>query len=382
MSAGGVGTTGRRATHGVATLATLLSVGAMVVARSPAVAQTAPSAAAAVSYQTFTFDDADAAAIGTLSLLTVPVSARVPLTELVDVQVNGAWARGELDHAGETSTISGFTDTQLQLGVQAGWARFTAIALLGTGKATQTQSESRVAGAIAADLLPFAISNWGSGSGGGAAVSVARPVGPLGLGLSVAYLARQSFEPLDGETFSYRPGNLLRVVAAVDGTVADVGKATLQLSWFRYGEDELDNNNLFRSGNRFRVLGSYAFPLGARANGIAYAGVLHRARGTFLELDETMASQDLVTVGGGIRVPVGGGVLQPDVEARFHRRADGIDQGWDLGIGADYEIAGTNAMLVPSARAHIGNVEVRDGVSTAFKGFEVGLALRLGRSGS
>ncbi|HZD04915.1 MAG TPA: hypothetical protein VE173_08350, partial [Longimicrobiales bacterium] len=230
-------------------------------------------------------------------------------------------------------------------------------------------------------LLPFAVSNWGSGAGGGAAVSMARPVGALGLGLSVAYLARQSFEPLDDQTFSYRPGNLLQVVAAVDGTVGDAGKATLQASYYRYGEDELDDANLFRSGDRFRILGSYAFPLAARANGIVYAGVLHRARGSYLDSDETLASQNLVMAGGGVRVPTGGGVLQPDAEIRFYRRADDVDQGWDLGIGASFELTGRSTMLAPFARVHIGNLEVRPGVDTGFKGFELGAAVRFGGGG-
>lgn len=369
------------ATRGTASLLLALLAPALF-APAAAQGQSAPGVRAEARYQSFSFDDPDAASIETLSLLSLPFSARAALSPLVDLSVSGAWARGSLEHGSESSTIAAFTDTQLALGVTAGWARISAIALLPTGQSTQTLDESRVAGAIAADLLPFAVSNWGAGAGGGLDVSAARPVGPLGVGLAVAYLARASFEPTEEEDFAYRPGNLLRVTAAVDGTVGESGKATAQVTWHRHGEDEFRDENLFRSGDRLRVLGSYAFPVGAGSNGLAYAGVIRRERGTFLDSDATSASQNLVLVGGGLRLPMAGGVLQPDVEARVFRRSDGLDEGYDIGVGADFEISGPGRLLVPSLRAHFGRLEVRDDVQTGFTGFEVGFSARFGGGGS
>lgn len=354
----------------------------LALVAGPLQGQAGAAAAGGTLVQSFTFDDPAAASIETLSLVTVPFSGRVALTPWADISLSGAWARGSLDDGSGTSNIASLTDTRLALGIQAGWARLTAIALLPTGKSSQTLAESRVAGAIAADLLPFAVSNWGSGAGGGINVSAARPVGPLGVGLSVAYLARQSFEPLEDEGFAYRPGDLLRVVAAVDATVGGTGKATAQLTWHRHGEDELQDENLYRSGDRLKALGSYAFPVGAGSNGLVYAGVVHRERGTFLGAEDTSASQDLVMVGGGMRVPLAGGVLQPDVEARVFRRSDGIDQGYDVGVGAGFERPVGGYVLVPSIRAHFGRLEVREGVETAFTGFEIGLSARFGGGAS
>lgn len=356
----------------------VLAAAAALLLPGSAPAQNGPDLGVGALVQSFTFDDPDAASIETLSLITLPFSARATLTPWADLSVSGAWARGSLTHGSESSTIASLTDTQLALGLTAGWARVSAIALLPTGKDGQTLSESRVAGAIASDLLPFAVSNWGSGAGGGVNVSAARPMGPLGVGLSVAYLARQSFEPLEDEDFAYRPGDLLRVVAAVDATVAETGKATAQLTWHRHGEDEVRDENLFRSGDRVRVLGSYAFPVGAGSSGLAYAGVLHRNRSTFLQSGDTGAAQNLVLLGGGLRVPLGGGVLQPDVEARFFQRSDDIDQGYDIGLGADFEFSRGGRILVPSVKAHLGRLEVREGVETGFKGFEIGLSARFG----
>jgi hypothetical protein len=94
-----------------------------------------------------------------------------------------------------------------------------------------------------------------------------------------------------------------------------------------------------------------------------------------------VSSQDLVMVGGGARIPVGPGVLQPDGEARLFRRADGVHQGYDLGIGVAYEIPGDGWVFLPSARAHLGHLELREGIETGFKGIEIGLAARFGGAG-
>lgn len=342
----------------------------------------AQSVGAGALLQTFRFSESDATGIGTLSLVTLPFSASVPLGSLADLNVAGAFARGSLDDASGTSTISGLTDTRVSVGFGAHWARVTAIAILPTGKATQTLQESRVAGAIAADLLPFAVSHWGGGPGGGVNLSAAGPVGAVGMGVSVAYLARQSFEPLDAQEFAYRPGDLLRVSVALDGTLGDAGKGTMRLTYERNGEDQRDDANLFRSGDRYQVVGSYAFPVGAGSSGIAYASLLHRSEGSFLENSQSLSSQDLVIVGGGVRIPMGTRVVQPDVEARLFRRGDGVDQGYDVAVGATYEIPGAGWTVVPSARLHLGRLEVRDGVETGFTGFEVGVAVRHGGAGS
>jgi len=346
------------------------------------IAATGQSVGVGSLFQTFRFSDSGASGIETLTLITTPFSAGIPLGDRADLRLSGAFARGALDHAAGSSTISGLTDTRVSLGFGTQWAQVAAVAILPTGKNTQTLEESRVAGAIAADLLPFAISNWGSGPGGGATLTAAGPVGSVGLGVNVAYLVRQSFEPLESQEFAYRPGDLLHVSVAMDGSVGEAGKATIRLTYERNGDDRGDDANLFRSGDRVQVLGSYAFPVGPASSGIVYASLLHRNEGAFLETTESLASQDLMLVGGGVRIPMGSGVFQPDAEARLFRRADGIDQGYDLSLGATYEIPGAEWTVAPSARLHLGHLEVREGVETGFNGFEVGLAVRRAGGGS
>jgi hypothetical protein len=106
--------------------------------------------------------------------------------------------------------------------------------------------------------------------------------------------------------------------------------------------------------------------------------VHHRDEGSFLEVAELLPERDLVLLGGGLRLPVGDAVVQPDLQARLFRRSDGREQGWDVGFGVEMEFPAGGVRLVPALRAHVGRIEVREGVESGFTGFEVGLSTRFG----
>ena len=347
---------------------------------APATAQTT-QVGAGILFQRYAFDDPSAASVETLTLTALPFTGTAWFGERVSLNVAGTWADGRMEDPdrGELS-IQGLTDTQVTLTVagRGGATSVTAVALLPTGVETQTLAESRVAGAVASELLPFAISNWGTGGGVGLSASTAHAVGPLGVGLSASYVVRREYTPLEAEQFAYRPGNVLRLAAAVDGSLGGATKGALRFTLYRHEDDLADDANLFRAGNRMEVLGSVGFPVGARSTGLVY-GIFHtRERGTYLATDASLSSQDLILVGGGVRGRVGQVILQPRLEGRLFRRDDGVEQGYDMGVGLDAEIPVGSMRWIPSVRAHRGNLEVRESVETSFTGLEFGLALRFG----
>ncbi len=307
----------------------------------------------------------------------------MPVVERLSLAVNGAFGKGTMGRGSlDQLDVSGLTDTQLSVTFTPSmYVNVSGIVIAPTGKETQTLEESVVAGALASDLLPFRIANWGSGGGAGLNASVTRPLGAVGAGLSVGYIAGRKFEPLQGGQFAYRPGGLLRIVGAVDGTVGEASKASLKLSFHRYGQDQVDGENLFQSGNRFQAMASLAFPMGPASSGIAYAGVTHRQGSTLLAelpIARESASQNLILLGGGLRRPLGGAVLQPDAELRVLRRSDSAGQGFDLGVGATLELRNGRSVFAPSARVHFGSLDLGTGDSSRLLGFEIGLAARVG----
>jgi len=347
----------------------------------PAVAQNRAAAGIGAGYESYTFKDENVVGIRSITLLTAPFAARIPLGSRVWLEATGAWARGELERAdGSVATLAGLTDTQVALGLAIVPDRLS-IALVGlapTGTAEQNAEEAEVAGAIAADLIPFRISNWGSGGGIGVTTTIAHSFGRVGAGISGAYLVGREFDLLEAQEFAYRPGDQLVIRGALDATVGSAGKLGLQLTLQQAKEDQVNGSNLYRPGRRYQVIGSYQFAMG-QSSGVVYGGAMHRAQGTFLlETGSDAPAQDLILVGGGLRIALGRSVVfAPGGDLRLQRRADGTDQGYSAGVGGSIEL-GSTVKLIPSVRGRFGNVLVREGIETGFSGLDAGLTLRFG----
>ncbi len=336
---------------------------------------------AGAAYETFTFDAPERVGIESISLLTVPLAARLSLSRSVAVELSSAWASGRMVRTnGIESTKSGPTDTELRIVVGLGQDVFTitGAALLPTGSEALSPEEADVTGVIAADVLPFRISNWGTGGGAGINAAFARPLGEFAVGLSVGYVLAREFEPLTGDQATYRPGNQLSVRAAIDRTFGTAGKAALVVSMQRYAEDQVDGNNQFQPGTRYEGVASYAFAAGATGAAILYAGIQHRDAGEFAASTFVLPAQDLVLLGGGLETRAGQVLIRPNADVRMLRRDNGTDQGYTASAGADLELPAGRFTFVPGLRGRFGNVAVQEGVESGLLGIDLALTVRFG----
>ncbi len=352
-----------------------------------AAAQWVPGAAAppgggvGVTYERYSFGNAEGIGVRSVSLLSVPVTARASLAGGLEAGLSSAYAFGHLERAdGSTASLGGLTDTQLSLAYETpgGGVRVTAIGILPTGHERQDADQAEVAGIVAADVLPFAITNWGTGGGGGGSVAVAQSIGATNVGASVGYVVAARFRPLTGSTFYYRPGDQLHVRAALDRTFGTAGKLSLQLSYQHFATDQFAATNLYRSGDRLLGMGSYAFAVGARSSALLYGGLLHRQHGTFLGGGGVEAAQNLALAGGALRVPLGGAVLQPRADVRALSQAGEPGTGYVVGAGASVELNAGAATVVPLVMGRFGHANVFAGETSAITGLELGLGLRFG----
>ena len=337
---------------------------------------------AGVSYETYTFAEPANRGIESISLLTFPAQARVSLFRALRLDLNGAFASGAVTMAdGTEATVSGPTDTDVGLTYAFGRDRATvgAFVSLPTGHSTHTADEAVAAGMIAADLLPFRITNWGAGGGAGVHGSYSVPLGSWNLGASAAYRMAREFEPITEPSFTYQPGDEVRVRVGVDRTFGRSGKLNLALAGWFYGEDAQDDNALYQSGNRYQALGSYAFRAGYRSMAVVYAGVLHRKNGVYITGEFDTPSQDLILAGGGMRMPMGGVTLLPSVDVRVFRRENGLNQGWLGGVGLAADVPAGPLTITPSARFRYGNAVMAEDVESGITGFAVALVARFSR---
>jgi len=363
-------------------LRTLVLLGALGGSATPAMAQVTSESGTGVVWQSFSFGDGAAVGVGDVTLLTIPVAFAARFGGATALDVRGAWASGRLTAPGGVeSTISGPTDLEVTLSRTFGLDAVVAslVAVLPTGSSTQSLEESAVAGAVAGDLLPFRISNWGTGGGVGGSLAVARRVNGFGVGGSVGYILAREYEPVAGDASVFQPGDFFRVNAVVDRTVGGRAKLALRLGFQRFGDDGLDGVDLFRSGDRYDATLSYAFPSGGGSSAIVYGGFLQREEGRYLTDPREAASQGLLLAGGALRAPLAGGVLTPSVDLRLLRRSDGVGQGYLGGIGAGFEVPLQGATAIPSLRLRRGTVEARQGLESSVTGIEAGLTVRFGR---
>jgi hypothetical protein len=295
--------------------------------------------------------------------------------------VSGAFASGSLVRAdGSSTTLSGVTNTTVNLSVPVLHDRvtFAAAVVLPTGKARYTDDEAQVAGVMAADLLPFRLSNFGSGSALDLSSQFAASVGGVNLGARLGYQMGQEFDLLEGGSFAYRPGNQAYARIAADGDIGD-SRAAAQVTVYTFSDDQLNSKNLYRSGTRVQALASYSMPAGHASTLQAYVGAQHRQHGTFLDGSAETPTQTVLLVGGGLRSPTLAGIIMPQFDLRILRSGDGAGQGYVGGAGLGMELGlGDHATLLPSARFRIGKVGVRSGVESGISGFDVGLGFRFG----
>jgi hypothetical protein len=330
------------------------------------------------------------------TLTTTPFAVSVPVGSWFTFEASGAVAKGVAKAtSGEEVQLSGLTDTQIGISVPVGRDRavLTFGATLPTGQTTLTLEEAAVAGVVAAELLPFSITTWGAGGGGGADLALAVAGEGWGFGISGGYQAGREFEPLEAGEFAFRPGDQIRFRVAVDREVGEAGTLSLLVGTQRFGDDQLDGNNLFRAGTRVEGLISYAFPLGLRGSALLYGSVLHRGAGTLLlqesalEGAQSAPTQDLFMGGGSFRLPAGRrAIFLPEAQMRVFRTEDGVSQGWMVTVGTGLELRvagrslGRRMVLAPSLRFRYGDVTVREEATSSILGWELGVALR-GESG-
>lgn len=365
------------------TLGMALALGLMV-APAQGAAQQLPegtTAGGGLTFETFHFSDEDAPALSSVSLLSVPVALRVHPFGPVRLEVSGGFARGQMERPdGSTTTISGLVDTQVRLGVDRvldDRLALSVIAILPTGEDTFSGEEAVLAGIVAADLLPFQFSSWGSGGGVGATGSFVHPVDFGNVMLSGTFLVPGEFDAVEGSVSRYQAGPVFQIGAGVDRNVGSASRLSVRASVQRFGDDELEDQTLFRSGSRLQLLTSYAFPVGSAGSGIAYGGYLHRTEGTSLAASaEDRPSQGLLYAGVGLRRSWGESVLVPSLEARLVRRESGEDQGVLAGVGLAVERTAGAVRIIPSATVRFGRLEVREDVSSSIVGAEIGLSIR------
>lgn len=331
-----------------------------------------------------------------IRLVTLPFGARVPLGSTAEFMVQGAYADARASLAnGDDALVHGVIDTRVALEARAGGAVLRASALLPTGNVVSTATEAAVVGLLSTELLPFAISQWGTGGGVAGDLGYGGRVGETVLQLSTGATLLRESTPLTPRV-AYAPGVQLRVRAIMESAIGTAGALSVLLGYQHFLVDEYGGRNIFQAGPRLEGAVSYAFPLGPRKSVLAYGGIYRLQGGVsqIVELDVgdlgavlpglgDRPPRTLFAGGGELRLARGRYVVAPRADVRVLRRADGIGQGWLASLGGRTEVRwgaplGREWVIEPSLAARLGRLVAAGDVRSGILGGELAVAVRWG----
>jgi hypothetical protein len=337
-----------------------------------------------LEYRSLSFDPG----LGTSSVsqLAVPIGVLIPLGPRLTVDIGTRFATTTRTNPGNTSfTLSGLTDLQARAVYQVvpNYVMFTASTNVPTGKVELTcEEELQVASLIASDLIPFPVSNYGSGFNVTSGVAVAVPVAGFAVGAGGSYRYSGEYSPLACSDSTYRAGGEVKLRFGVDRVVGQ-GRVSLGFTYSDFSKDEFGGSEALSPGRRFITQASANIPVGNLTISL-YAWNLRRTMGLVEINSDSIPGQNVLTLGAGAAISLGRNLLRPSIEYRRHTegRADAPETrdpaGTLLSFGLRYQMALSERFsLLPSFRFDTGNI-ASGGGDVGYSGFNAAISLRAG----
>jgi hypothetical protein len=204
---------------------------------SQARAQSAPwGVRAPVSYRSWEYSDSTGKI--TTSQLVVPVTASVPLGQVFELALSGAFQSATVDAPGSPK-LSGAADTRLGLTMKMLQGRLLLQVGLNfpTGIRELDPKQQLLAASLAPPVLGFRVRQPGKGLDVGGGITGALPLGTgWSLGLGAGYVSRGRFRPVQGGA-KVRPGAETSISAGLDGRLGPF-LTRLDGTHRFYGKDE------------------------------------------------------------------------------------------------------------------------------------------------
>ena len=197
-----------------------------------------------------TLDGSETVRVTRASQWSLPLAVSVPLGNRLTIDVNGAYASGEVKLSGvdpvtgkDSYSLSGLADVRVRATgrVVGDNVLFTAGLNLPTGKTELDEEELSALRVLAAPALSFQVPVLGIGSSGTLGVVLARQIGPWAWALGAAYEMRNKYTPISiaaGLPVELSPGDAVRLSLGTDRLIGQNGM-TFGLSADFFTKDEL-----------------------------------------------------------------------------------------------------------------------------------------------
>jgi len=326
-----------------------------------ALAQTTMDAQAGAEYRSVTYG----AGLGYSALkeFAVPFGIAMPVGQRLNLDAGTYYVSAQrTDASGSQQTINGLTDLIVRGAYQLkpDVAVFTFAVSLPTGKKTLSSEQRQVASVMATDLVPFPVTNFGTGFSVTTGLAWATPVGPWALGLAGSFRYNASYLPSSDslqDTVTLRPGAEMRFRIGADRIIGQ-GRLSLGVTYSSFANDEFGSQSQ-SPGTRLIPQFSWSAPFGANNSLVFYGWDVYR------NVDETASSnagvkQNTVALGAMASLHSGTrNALRPQLEVRHGWQGPGglKNAGTLVGLGLRYSMAtGERMTLTPGLRLDLGSL--------------------------
>ena len=316
----------------------------------------------------------------TVNEFAIPLAYVLPISSRLTFDIATAFASVTTEAAGEKSTLSGLTDTQLRFNYTFGDGAFVLTAGVNapTGQYKVDSANIAAAGAIGNDFLAFPVSSFGNGFGGTGGVALARSMGSWNLGLGASFRKGAEFGAFQvgADELRFTPADELRVRAGLDRE-AFGGRLVFGLIYSSFGEDETDDGTTspttYSTGNRLIGQAAIEAPLGSTQLFVS-AWMLHRAEGE--QVGGAAPSENIYNATVALGFNAGSVFLEPSIETRLWQ-VDSEKAGMLTYFGVRTRFDAGSLQISPSVAYGVGTLEGAAAADIA--GLRAGVSVRLVR---
>jgi len=193
--------------------------------------------------------------------LSLPISVVYPVNDRLLVNLNTSPAYNSVGD-GESISLSGLSDTRLSGSYLFGGDRLLATfgVNLPSGKHALDLEETAVADTIALRALDMQTPILGQGFECTAGLVSAQRLSGLVLGYGAGFLFRSPFAPLKNAQEKYNPGEEFTLSLGIDYPMRQGRKLMFDANYTLFTADKIENDEVFKSGNRLTVQGMVYLP--------------------------------------------------------------------------------------------------------------------------
>ncbi len=359
----------------------ILLSAALALAGAPLLAQGRADVQGSAEYRSVSFGSG--VGIASLKELAVPLGLALPIGSRLSLDAGTFFVSAQSqDGAGSATTINGLTDVIVHgaYQIKPDVAVFTFAVNLPTGHKTLSGQQQGIANAVATDLVPFPVTNFGSSFSVTTGLAYATPVGPWALGLAGSFRYASSYQPISDSGFSaltIKPGAEMRLRLGADRIVGQ-GRVSLGVTYSTFSNDEIGSQSQ-SPGTRLIPQFSWSTPMGLNNSIVFYSWDVYRnvdesASVTGAVRLNTFALGAVASLRSGAR-----NALRPQFELRQGWAGPGglKSAGMLVGVGLRYQMAaGERMTLTPGVRVDLGSLHTSSGGTASVTGLSFSLTAR------